>query len=691
MSIATLLRRVSFACIVLIAIPLAATTRTWTGTNSGAWSDGGNWGGTAPVPGDDLVFPTGAANQTNSNDFAAGTSFNSIAITGGTYTLNGNAITLGAGGLSVATSGNTINLPITLGAAQQWSTTTGSADFTIAGNVNLNGFALTLSITGSSSTISGVISGSGQIIKNAAGPITFSGNNSYSGITTLNQGYLIVSNANGLGVEDGTPANGTVVNSGASLSLLNVVLGNEHVSATGQGQSANGALQNDACGNGTFTGPIVVSGAVKFSACGPGGSLSFNGPISGSPTQLDLFGTSPFFFNAVNTVSGPVFIDNSGFPNVVNIGVNNAFSAVSIDVDVNETLKLNNFNDQISSVSGSGNIDLGSGTLTVVGTQVGFAFKGVISGTGNLFVSSPSVFELFGSNSIATGTLKHTGPGDLVVFGGTWPGPVLLTGGFTIFTNNPVVGPVTVNSGAQVLFGSAGVPNTTSGNLTMAAGSTFSVFFINSAPGGYSRLTLNGTANLGGATLNSAIAVFPPGTQFTVIDNDGNDPVTGTFAGVPEGGTIISSQNGQPYRVTYIGGDGNDVVLTALAFPTTTSLMSSLNPSIAGQLVTFTATVSPNGGSSTPTGTVTFFDGATPLGTGTLNGSGVATFGTTALSAGPHSITAVYAGDANFAGSSSAALVQNVTSIVAIPALDPRALLALALGLAMGGALLLRR
>ena len=57
---------------------------------------------------------------------------------------------------------------------------------------------------------------------------------------------------------------------------------------------------------------------------------------------------------------------------------------------------------------------------------------------------------------------------------------------------------------------------------------------------------------------------------------------------------------------------------------------------------------------------MTFLDGATSLGTGTLNASGVATFSTSALSVGTHSITAAYGGDTNDAGSTSAALTQTV-------------------------------
>ena len=95
---------------------------------------------------------------------------------------------------------------------------------------------------------------------------------------------------------------------------------------------------------------------------------------------------------------------------------------------------------------------------------------------------------------------------------------------------------------------------------------------------------------------------------------------------------------------------------------TTTALASSANPSASGQAVTFTATV-PASGTGTPTGTVTFKAGATALGpVTTLDALGQATFTTSALTVGSHSITAVYGGDANFATSTSAALNQNAKS-----------------------------
>src|SRR5437763_1165367 len=92
-------------------------------------------------------------------------------------------------------------------------------------------------------------------------------------------------------------------------------------------------------------------------------------------------------------------------------------------------------------------------------------------------------------------------------------------------------------------------------------------------------------------------------------------------------------------------------------------MTSSSNPSVLGQSVTLTATVSVAApGAGQPTGMVTFKDGSTTLGTGTLNG-GVATYSTSSLSGGSHSLNAVYGGDSGFASSMSAVLSQVVNLI----------------------------
>ncbi len=90
---------------------------------------------------------------------------------------------------------------------------------------------------------------------------------------------------------------------------------------------------------------------------------------------------------------------------------------------------------------------------------------------------------------------------------------------------------------------------------------------------------------------------------------------------------------------------------------TATAVASSLNPAVGGQSVTFTATITTTAGGA-PTGTVTFFDGATSIGTAVLNGSAVATLSASSLVVASHSITAQYLGDVNSTGSTSSSVAE---------------------------------
>ncbi len=171
------------------------------------------------------------------------------------------------------------------------------------------------------------------------------------------------------------------------------------------------------------------------------------------------------------------------------------------------------------------------------------------------------------------------------------------------------------------------------------------------------------------ATVSSSGSGTPAGTV-TFLDN-GVSIGTGTLnpSAVATLSTSALAVGTHPITAQY-GGNSNfsgstsstlsEVVVNVKA--TTTTLGSSLNPSFVGQSVTFTATVSTTLG-GTPTGTVTFLDGATPLGTGGLNSSGVATYSTSTLALGAQSITASYGGDANDATSTSQVVNQTVSAV----------------------------
>ena len=195
--------------------------------------------------------------------------------------------------------------------------------------------------------------------------------------------------------------------------------------------------------------------------------------------------------------------------------------------------------------------------------------------------------------------------------------------------------------------------------------------------------------------------IMNPAVTVRVVDQYGNS-VTGSTASVtmaigtnPGGGTLggtttVAAVNGiATFGDIYVNKTGNGYTLTASATglagatstsfnvskaDTTTSVVSSSSPSVSGQSVTFTATVSVNApGSGTPSGTVTFYDGATcgapssALGTGTLGG-GSATFGTSGLGVGSHTITACYEGNNNFntSNGSVAQIVNKANSITAL-------------------------
>ena len=101
----------------------------------------------------------------------------------------------------------------------------------------------------------------------------------------------------------------------------------------------------------------------------------------------------------------------------------------------------------------------------------------------------------------------------------------------------------------------------------------------------------------------------------------------------------------------------------------------SINPSVYGQPVTFTATVTATQpGAGTPTGTVTFIDDGTLLGSGILDANGNATFSTDTVPADTHTITAFYAGDAEFTasiGSVAQTVNQDTTTTVVSASANP--------------------
>jgi hypothetical protein len=161
----------------------------------------------------------------------------------------------------------------------------------------------------------------------------------------------------------------------------------------------------------------------------------------------------------------------------------------------------------------------------------------------------------------------------------------------------------------------------------------------------------------GGAPTGS-VTFFNGSTALGTVALDGSGQATFTTSALPSGDDPLTAvYSGDS---TFTGNTSAPVTETVQQFATTTWLAADHAPSVPGQAVTFTAIVSGGPADGIPTGSITFSDGSTALGTVALDGSGQATFTTSALLLGDHPITAVYSGDTAFTGSTSGLLTQTV-------------------------------
>jgi hypothetical protein len=284
-----------------------------------------------------------------------------------------------------------------------------------------------------------------------------------------------------------------------------------------------------------------------------------------------------------------------------------------------------------------------------------------------------------GSASSLISSLSPSALGQAVTFTATVKpasGTGTPTGTVTFNDSATVLGMGTLSGGTVTFVTSglgAGVHSITAvyGGDANFSGSTSPVLLqtVNQAPTSTSVTSSNSSSNRGApvtftATVMSSATGTPTGT---VTFQDGTSMLG---AGTLSGGRATFTTSGLitgPHSITAVyGGDANFTGSTSPVLTQTigkaassASVSSSSNPSMIGAAVTFTASVTSPVGGPPLTGTVTFHDGASLIGPGTLNG-GTAAITTSALMAGAHSITAVYDGDSNYAGGTSPILTQTV-------------------------------
>ena len=416
-------------------------------------------------------------------------------------------------------------------------------------------------------------SGTQNIYKDGTGQFGNLGAMTFHGTLTVHQGRWLAANSNPFGSAVGP----TIVDAGASLVSFAGTF-SEPLQLSGSGDAGAGALYSNSTNS--FTGPItltadatiyaesnsilsvsgVISGAGKLTKEGSGllkltgtDANTYTGGTVISHGQLELGKTG------VNAIPGNLTTLGNGGSNGARLLLANQIAdSGAMTLNGGDFLDLNNNSETIGSLTGSGNIQLGSGTLTTGGNGADTSFSGGIGGTGGLTKTGAGTMTLSANNSY-TGTTAVNG-GKLIVNGQQPASPVSINTGGTLGGTGRV-GHISDLNGHVA-------PGTSPGILVCSNYSTFTpanLLQIEIAGptlgSGYDQLQVNGTVLLMGGTLQVAMNFSGAiSNQYVIIGNDGADAVSGTFTGLPEGAMLTN--NGVAFQITYHGGDGNDVVLT---------------------------------------------------------------------------------------------------------------------------------
>jgi hypothetical protein len=252
-----------------------------------------------------------------------------------------------------------------------------------------------------------------------------------------------------------------------------------------------------------------------------------------------------------------------------------------------------------------------------------------------------------------------------------------VVGSANVTVNKAAPSSITWPTASSITYGQSLASSTLSGGASTPAG-TFAFTTPGTAPpiGTNSQsvtFTPTDTTDYN-SVVGSANVTVTKATASLVLGNLSHtytgSPLAATATTNPTGLTVNFTYNGSSTAPTAAGsytvvGTISDTDYSGSATGTliisqassAVNLTSSVNPVLTTNPTTLTATVSATQG--TPTGSVSFLDGSTLIGQGTL-ASGVATLTISSLAVGSHSITAIYSGDTNFVASTSGALAESV-------------------------------
>lgn len=299
----------------------------------------------------------------------------------GTTTVNEGTLRLNhAGALATSTyAGGAGTLSFGLSSATLGGLS-GSRDLALT-NTSAGAVALTVGANGENTSYSGIMSGTGSLIKTGAGTLTLTNGQSYTGTTTVSQGTLALGQSNAL-------ANSTLVANGGTLSFGTLT------SATFGGLSGSGAL---ALTNGS-------SQAVTLTVGDNGANTTYSGSLDGSGS-LTKSGAGTLTLSGNNNYSGTTTLSNG----TLVLGSNGALGGSgNIDFVGNATLQFTaaNTHDYASRLATSGGWDA---RLDTNGQNVTFADALTGAVTGRLFKEGNGTLTLSGANAHSGGTWVQEG------------------------------------------------------------------------------------------------------------------------------------------------------------------------------------------------------------------------------------------------------------------------------------------
>lgn len=503
---------------ILFNVLPTGITRVWDGGGATSnWSEGANWvGDVAPQQGDSLEFPSSAAQLTAFNDFPNESTFDQIRFTGSgpNSQINGNNIRLHGGALVSGTEVppfimDQLLIQVTC-LTNQSIAKTGTRRL-LCSNWKTNGKTLTLTnqllelpALTSNPGIQISAGGSGNVVVNGTGSVMINaGAPTHTGKLDIQSGIVVA----------GNPTNPRA----------------GQISIGGHGQPARLITFGSNLVNPLCPADIREGGTWELSSFAPffdpqfqeidnvllsGGSL-----IAGANTRFVIRSSLTAAPLMTSSIQGVI---QSGHP---------TGGSVSLDIQTGAVLNIAEAGASMGEVSGSFFTKLGSGSLSI--------------------------------DALVTAPRFDIGSGFAFFNGDASASAVNLTGGFLAG-----VGSVSTVTNVTTGFISPGHNSTgilTTGNLALNGSAALDVQIGSATPGsGHDQLNVHGTVTLGGATLFAAITsgyVAAAGEKIVLINNDGTDGVVGTFNARAEGETItIASQD---FIISYAGGDGNDVVLTA--------------------------------------------------------------------------------------------------------------------------------